>query len=139
MGFFNFLDNGATNIAEIRVKKVATKTAKVMLRTATLYTNRYTSISELKPHQFAMASIISRPGWTVGDNYCLHLDGINLHIRFIDGIDIAYIIGFIASTELSTDIELLGVPNYRDLILLAKDTARQYVIQNCNPSLLCNK
>ncbi len=137
MGIFNILKKTAIMIGERRVKNIAVETAKVMMKTAFLRTQLF--CDALKPHEFAMASIYNRPGWSIGDNVTLQLDGIDTNIRFIEGVDIADIIGFVASMELSTDPNIEYAFDNQRMILLAEEVATTFVLQNCKRSLLRNR
>ncbi len=121
MGILNILKKTSIKIAERRVKKVAIETAKVMLKVA--YINTQMFQSALEPHQFAIASIYRRRGWSIGDNFSLQLDGIDTDVRFCEGVDIADIIEFVEATELATDPNIEYAYDNEMLISLAGEVA----------------
>ncbi len=121
MNISEFVENRLRN----KMKKLAIKSAKVMLWTA-----KVNSHPAQTPHEFARLAIIGRNDYYLDDDFSLICFGVNTGFRIIEGVSIADVIEFVVMEEYKDDYVLLNHPvDHHEFIKYAGSVAREYVLK----------
>ncbi len=121
MGIINFFENRLRR----KMKKIATKSARIMLMTANL--NKEAS---QKPHEVAKLAIKGRNDYYIDANNNLICFGKNTGFTFDENTKIADVIEFVVMIEFKDDSVLLEYPvDHQEYIRYAGSEAREYVIR----------
>jgi hypothetical protein len=119
MGIFDFFENRLRK----KMKKIATKSARIMLWTAKM--NQH---SRLEPYEFARLAIQGRSDYYLDHNNYLICFGRNTGFQISEGVNIADVIEFVVMYEFKDDSVLLNYPvDHQEYINYAGSVAREYV------------